>query len=157
MAPSTLKQLREEVDVEFLDRGLKFPILESWVVPGETRVSYTTITQLVECCREYHWQKDIDPLAPPGTLDSITKNLHLEFHQPIPTKSTISIVYRILEVRQRAYRLGFSVSTDNENNLSTAEMVSVFCQPNVADAIRPPKRVSQELKAMMEVRTLALP
>ncbi|CAG0960618.1 hypothetical protein METP3_00804 [Methanosarcinales archaeon] len=116
----------------------------SWIVLGEDRLSYTSLVRLIECCREYHWKKDILSKIniEEFPLDSICKLLSGEFTNPILVGSTISISYSITEVRRKGYTLKFEVR--NSNNILCAKfiLVSIFYNPVNQKSIIPPASVS---------------
>lgn len=128
--------------------GLTVTIPPSWIVAGEDRLSYTTLIQLVECCREYQWQKDILSKIERRDihLDSICKSLTCDFIAPILVGSTISISYCTIEVRRKGYSLRFEVrNTKNKRLRAMFKQVSVFYDPVARRSIAPPYCVLEYL------------
>src|SRR5438067_7182998 len=105
MDPTSLSSLLDETGVTFTSNGLIVVIQHSWILAGENRLSYTTLLRLIECCREHHWNTDIMPEAKDRSIDSITRSISGSFIRPIIVGDTISITYRVVEIRRRAYIL----------------------------------------------------
>ena len=145
MEPTTLQQLIEAGCVTGLRCGITIQTQPEWVVTGETRLSYTTLTRLVECCREYHWQTDILNLSS-VPLDSTCKSLNAEFLQPVPVTTRIAIQYKVKQVRKKGYELRFEIrSIDQQTLYAIFNMVSVFYNPETNRAIIPPESVFGKL------------
>lgn len=148
MDVTNLNRLIAEGDVARHPNGLTVKVRDSWVIPGEKRLSYTTLIRLVECCREYHWEKDILPLMKETRLDSITKSITAEFLTPIPVRSVISIVYLLTDIRSKGYALEFQVMDATDRSLrARVSMVSVFYDPDTGTPIVPPEAVSDFLSS----------
>ena len=146
MDTTSLSNLIEEGGVVCNPEGLTVAIKPSWIVDGESRVSYTTLVRLVECCREHHWNTDILSRTQGAPLDSITKSITGEFMHPIPSGSTISITYQVTEVREKGYSLKFTIRNLSERTLSTQmNLVCVFYDPVNNKVIAPPINVFQYL------------
>ena len=139
MKPITLKELKQQYEIDFTGNGLELEIVAKWVVDGEDRLSYTSLIRLIECCREYHWETDINSLIEKHELDSITKTISVEFSKPIFIGNRIAITYRIIEVRNRGYSLGFQIDNITLKNVSAqCYMVSVFYNPLTHSVTSPP-------------------
>jgi len=147
MDQTSLKLLLSENGVSITPLGLLVMVLPDWVVDNETRLSYTSIIRLVECCREYHWEKDILPFSD-HAIDSTVKMINGEFKKPIPVGQIILIKYNIVQVRKKSYSLQFSVEDATNNNLyAIINLVSVFLDPTSGSTYYPSKYLIQILKA----------
>lgn len=147
MQPTTLAQLKLEADIAFSPNGLSMMVNSSWVVLGEDRLSYTTIVQLVECCREYHWQKDVLINVNSGMIDSITKSISCSFLKPIMIGETILIRYRLVNIKEKGYEIEFILSDDKQSHISAIiNMVSIFYDPKLQSVSQPPKAIIDRLK-----------
>lgn len=148
MEPTTLQQLIEAGCITDLYHGIAIQTQTKWVVEGETRLSYTTLTRLVECCREYHWQTDIlNSSATP--LDSICKSLDAEFLQPVPVATRIAIHYEVKQVRKKGYELRFEIRSIDQHTLyAIFNIVSVFYSPETNQAVIPPESVRDKLAGL---------
>ncbi len=152
MGPTTLAQLLSEGGVSLVPRGLVVQVRPAWVAEGETRLSYTSLIGLVECCREHHWQSDILPAAGIVPIDSITKSLAAEFHQPIEPSALIIISYVVRSVRERGYVLRFTVREQRTGQLSASvDLVSVFYETSRKEAVVPPAAVAALLQKLHTV------
>lgn len=150
MEPTSLNRLLEESDVTCTPSGLTVTIHPHWIIEGEDRLSYTTLTRLIECCREHHWNTDIIPIAEDSPIDSITKSITGEFTKAIPVGSVVSITCRVAEVRRRGYRLEFEVCNATDQTLHAEfDMVSVFYDPVAQKAVAPPASVTEHLLARL--------
>lgn len=125
LKPIRLIDLLGEPGSEIISDGLRLLPTRSWVVDGEDRLSYTTLTRLVECCREYHWREDIENLIGKGDLDSITKSISANYFHPILIGKKIIIRYKIEQVRKKGYTVKFIVINE-ELSLICAEYSAVF-------------------------------
>lgn len=127
MRPTTLQKLLRARSISTLQYGIAIQTKPTWVVSGETRLSYTTLTRLVECCREYHWQTDIAPYLSSTTLDATCKSVSAEFLQPVPVSTTIVIDYEVKQVRNKGYELQFKIlSVDQQTIYAIFDIVSIF-------------------------------
>ncbi len=148
MDTTSLSQLRAETAVTILPDGLVVVAAPSWVIPGEDRLSYTTIIRLVECCREHHWNQDVLSYAGNHNIDSITKSVTCEFTKPIDVGASISIVYRIMDIRTRGYSLQFTISYAHSGEIAAlVDMVCVFFDPSRREVQAPPDSVRKALVA----------
>lgn len=149
MEPTSLSKLMAESGVSTVSQGLSVFVHPEWIVDGEHRLSYTSLTRLVECCREHHWNVDVISNIGDANLDSITKSFSAEFHEPIPEKSTISIVYAIEEIRSKGYSLLFTVSKNNDSIVCAEfDMSSVFYDPEQEAPIEPPTNILDSLSEL---------
>lgn len=150
MDPTSLELLKRECNIDFFNRGISLTTLPSWTIIGENRLSYTTIIRLVECCREYHWEKDILTLIGKDKIDSITKNVSCNFITPIMVEAKISIFYKIIEVRSRGYSIKFSVLQEsNDHNNALVSMVCVFFDPVTDQKYKPSNNIITNLKKLV--------
>jgi acyl-CoA thioesterase FadM len=132
-----------------MPRGLVVHVRPAWVADGETRLSYTTIIGLVECCRECHWQSDILPSAGSVPVDSITKTLAAKFHRPIAPRAVITINYLVSCIRERGYLLRFNVREQGTEEVSASvDLVSVFYDASLSEAVEPPAAVLASLRKL---------
>lgn len=139
--------------------GLDVTIPPSWIVEGEDRLSYTTIVRLIECCREYHWKKDILSKINKrkSHLDSICRSLSCEFIKPILVRSTIAISYCITEVRRKSYSLKFEVRNTIDRELCAEfSLVSVFYDPVTHKSLVPPPLILDYLYMLCSKEVNAL-
>lgn len=144
MEPTTLRGLMKTAYVACNKRGLTMTVPQSWIVKGEDRLSYATIVRLIECCREYHWQKDILSRIDSRKycLDSICKSVSCEFISPVLVGTTISIAYRITEVRRKGYLLEFELRSKSDRKVyAKSRLLSVFYDPSGHRAVVPPTSI----------------
>jgi acyl-CoA thioesterase FadM len=124
---TTITALKLETKVIEKKDGISVFIPSYWVVSGEDRVSYTTIIRLVECCREYHWEKDV--ICHNSILDSICGSLSSRFIKAIEVNSTIHIKYSIKDVKKNRYLLEFIITNENNDICCSIEITSFFYDP----------------------------
>ncbi len=126
MIPITLDRLFAEPGVKAMQDGLSITIQEKWVVFGEKRLSYSTAVKLVECCREYHWNKDILSIET-DYLDSTVRSFTADFNSPIFIGDNIYVSYYVFNVGFKSYKLQVDLIKDGANNPSASfYLVSVF-------------------------------
>jgi hypothetical protein len=119
MDVTTLSRLTEEnPDIDFLDNGFRVVAKPEWIVAGEWQLSYTTLVRLVECCREYHVQKDEPWLRWPLGADTTCSSLSARFHRPIYVGSTVDVTYRVVATDEHGYDLDFEVSAASDGSPS---------------------------------------
>lgn len=125
LKPISYNQFLQKSKAEQLARGFRFVVMREWIIDGEDRLSYTTLTRIVEFCREYHWKNDISQQW--GNLDTIIKAFSAEFFKPILVNQVVEIEYRVKEVRRKGYSMIFQL-TDANHGIMFAEysIVSVF-------------------------------
>lgn len=144
METTELKDFLLEERVSCLSDGFLFTAQSSWVVPGENRLSYTTMVRIVECCREYHWEKDIQARLGDSKLniDSITKAISGNFYRPILVGQEVKLSYKIEGVRSKGYSLRFKL-TDVYSDVEYCEiiLVCVFYDPIQLKSVCPPDTV----------------
>ncbi len=157
MTPATLSALLAEGGVRLHARGLEIETRRAWVVPGEDRLSATTLLRLVECCREHHWQMDIVPAAAGQPVDSITKAISAEFFRPVPVPGTVLITYAVTTVRGRGYELRCAIRLPDDTLCAMVTMVQVFYDPPAGQATTPPPAVHQRLQALLATTEQAAP
>jgi acyl-CoA thioesterase FadM len=145
---TSLALLLHEEGTALLPDGLQVTALSSWIVPGEDRLSYTTLVRLIECCREHHWEQDIFPLAGGQPIDSITKSLAVSFARPIVVGTIVSIGYRVLEAHGKSYTLEFEIrERQSETLCAECTLVCVFYDPQHQCVSIPPPAVTAYLRA----------
>lgn len=146
MEPTSLKNLIGEGGVTADVGRLLITVKPSWIVEGESRVSYTTLIRLVECCREHHWNTDILPRDQTAHLDSITKSISGDFICPIPMNASISIDYRVNGVRAKGYSLAFTIHNLSQKTLcAQVNLICVFYDAISNSAVPPPLEIYQYL------------
>jgi acyl-CoA thioesterase FadM len=151
MDTTSLSQLLEEGGVTLEKDGLTLRVRAQWIVKNEDRLSYTSLVRLVECCREHHWQIDMQSKVSGTQLDSICRTLSGEFIKPIMAGELISIVYKVAGVRSRGYSLKFLVKSIKEQMLCAEfELGLVFYDPAKNKSIAPPKVIIDYLKSSSE-------
>ena len=139
MDTTTYSALKKETAVIERENGIVVFIPSAWVIGGEDRVSYTTIIRLVECCREYHWAKDIK--SQNEIFDSICGNISFRFTKSIGLNSTININYSVKEAAGKKYTVEFIVMDENGETCCLAEIVSFFYNPLTRQSIEIPKGI----------------
>lgn len=127
MEVTSYLNLKKETLVIEKEDGITVFIPSSWVIEGEERVSYTTIIRLIECCREYHWIKDIQSLD--RNLDSICGTINAKFVKTIEINSTVNITYLVKSVLEKKYILEFIITDENGAICSSIDMISFFYNP----------------------------
>ena len=149
MEPTTLGKLLAEVPVTCEPGVLSLEIPASWIVPGENRLSYTTIIRLIECCREYHWRNDVT--SGRGALDSIVLRCEASFRRVIPSGARVRIAYRVRRVMHKAYELVFSVGSMSASSTGHAHVCLTigFFDPGKQCLICPPPAVKAILLGML--------
>lgn len=155
MTPATLSALLAEGGVRLRPDGFEVETRRAWVVPGEDRLSATTILRLVECCREHHWQTDIVPSATGQPVDSITKSISAEFYQPAPVPGAVHITYAVTQVRGRGYELRFAVRLPDGTLCATVTMVQVFFDAETHQATVPPSEVHERLRSLLAAHSMS--
>lgn len=122
MDVTSYEELINETEVRRIgDNGLSIFCPSKWVISSENRLSYTTIIRLVECCREFHWYRDIVNI---GNVDSICKNINAQFFAPIIADAIVVIKFKLRYIFANKYSLDFFVY-DQQNQLCC--MVSMEC------------------------------
>ncbi len=150
MDTTSLEQLKKEVLIEYDENEMVLVAQPTWVIPGEDRLSYTTIVRLVECCREYHWQKDVLHNSMNASLDSIVKYVECNFDHPILIGEKIAISYQIVDVKVRSYKTRFQVTLVDLAKLSAeATLVSVFYDTKAHKALEIPSAIKSFLNAKL--------
>jgi acyl-CoA thioesterase FadM len=122
MQPITFERLHNNFDLKLQDKGFIVAVQREWVVKGENRMSYTTALKLAECCREYHWTKDICSKSE-VVLDSTVRNLSAEFRAPIFIGDEVSIIYSVPHIGTRSYIL--QVEIKKSDNFESAVIISL--------------------------------
>lgn len=125
--------LKNETFVDEKEDGIVVFIPSSWVIEGEDRVSYTTIIRLIECCREYHWIKDVRVRN--RNLDSICGTVNTKFIKTIRVNSTIDIKYLIKNASTKKYTIEFIIKDEDGEICCLAEIISFFYNPLLHESI----------------------
>lgn len=136
MEPTTFSKLFETGSSTKIKKGLQVKISSSWIVEGENRLSYTTIIRLIECCREFHWEKDIISHYE-DKIDSICKSIRCDFKKPIFSGDVVRIEYSINDVRKKSYTLYFKIINQKEEICCEAWVTSVFYNPDFNQSYLP--------------------
>lgn len=152
MDTTSLKNLLDESKtITCLDDGLQLVAEAQWIVNNETKLSYTTIVRLVECCREHHWQKDIKPLLTNSQIDSTCRFLKSDFTHPIEVNQMINIVYNVTAIRDHSYCLQFTIFNDIRTlKYTEVELVMVLINVLSNEPVTPPEKVMQKLNKLMK-------
>lgn len=143
---TTFDNLLTQTEVITIQNGLKIKIPQAWIIKGERRLSYTTLLRLTECCREYHWQKDIISLN--NSLDSICGQINANFLKPIQADQLICITYEIRCVLEKKYILDFYIYDSKNNLCGYVDMVSYFYEPHKEITVFAPKDLHKEVKIL---------
>jgi acyl-CoA thioesterase FadM len=146
---TTLDALRSQSDIEELPDGIRVIAQRRWVAYGEQRISYTTLVRLVECCREYHWRKDI----PTCGCDSICRSMACDFRRLINVDDHVTITYRVVRVGGKSYSLRFEIRDGGNVICATADMVCVFFDPASGTALFPDRNVRSSLVLLQGVNS----
>jgi len=103
--------------------GFALELSRDWCIQGETRLSYSTAVFLLECCRDFHWQRDIAPL---GVPDSITRYLEGDFANSIGLPTQLRLAYNLETVDRGKYWLRIGFHLDANGEVATFRMLSLF-------------------------------
>src|SRR6266511_788553 len=154
MRPTTLQHLLNTKHVTMIDYGIQIKNQTKWVVSGESHLSYTTLTRLVECCREYHWQTDIAPYLASSSIDSICKSISAKFLRPVLVSSTVKIIYKVKQVRNRSYELLFKIcGVDLQNIYALFNIVLVFYNTETDQTAAIPESAKNNLTKLGHLAT----
>lgn len=128
-------------------RGVSVRVDSSWCIQEENRLSYTTITFLIESCRDYHFKKDIISL---GVYDSVVRALNFDFTKPVIVPQTLEVVYEIKDIGKAAYTTVFEIysSLPSYELCAKAEIVNVFVANDEIRAIEIPPVVRDRLLSL---------
>jgi len=117
--------LRENTNVLRLSDGLRLVSEAAWVVSGETKLSYTTLIRLVECCREHHWEKDIRPqLNDNNNIDATCKDVQARFIQPVKVGQIILDNKRLIQFAEVELVMVFIDAKDGNVVYPSAHIIS---------------------------------
>lgn len=139
MDTTSLSGLIKHTEVELMENGISLQVSPKWVVQGEDHLSYTTMIRLVECCREYHWRRDVLDFFEKPWLDSTTKSIMGDFKKPVHVHEKIDIIYEIEEIRRRGYRLCFIIIDSEHDVCAKVIMVFVFIDSERNEVVEPPR------------------
>lgn len=128
-------------------RSVSVHVDSSWCIQDENRLSYTTITFLMEACRDYHFKKDISSL---GVYDSVVRALHFDFTKPIIVPQTLEVVYEIRDIGKATYTMVFEIysSLPSYDLCAKADIVNVFVANDEIRAIEIPPVVRDRLLSL---------
>lgn len=121
---TSLATLLKQTKVVFKENGMEIYVPQSWIVEGEKRLSYTTLIRLTECCREYHWEKDILPLN--RCTDSICGHINANFSKPVNSEQVILITYKVRCVFEKKYILDLYIYDETRNLCGCVDMILYF-------------------------------
>jgi len=142
--------LRNQGNLVLKNDGIIVKAKKSWIIAGEDRLAYTTIIELVECCREYHWQKDINSVIQGESLDSICRKISCDFMKPILSETEVFIKYNVIDVGKKSYSLKLSIFDKFGDHLyADITLISVFYDAISNKSLIPPERVLNKLKSIM--------
>ena len=147
---TSLDNLLSETDVTFLKNGLHIKTKKEWIVKGENRYSYTSLIRLAECCREYHWKKDI--LSNYEYIDSILARCDAKFYKPLKTCKDVEILYTVNDVRNKGYILELNILSIYEINHSKIKLTNIFFDEQKGKAIIPPDSVLSLLRTLSDIK-----
>lgn len=139
---TSYEAILSETTVNPQKNGLDIYVPQAWVVEGEERISYTTLIRLIECCREYHWKKDI--YYKYGCIDSICGQINANFIRPIYPNKVISIKYNLRCVMTKKYIIEFLIYDDLNEMCGYVTMVQYFYNPINGMTINAPRGFSKE-------------
>lgn len=151
MEPTTLDALLATSGAWLLPRGLKLTVSPAWVVPGEDRLSYASLIRLCECCREYHWRRDVIIHEP--RLDSIVVQCTANFKSPILVGSNIEVRYAVTRVGDHSYDCTVAIAPLDVGRGAPHALIvltSAFYDSTKRRAVQPPPVVADALRAMIE-------
>ena len=97
---------------------------------------YTTLVRLIECCREYYWNKIAGTNAD-EKVDTITRSIKAEFLIPIKRGSLIRLVCEVIKVEAKGFQLRFEIKDQRDLLYAFFEMVQVFYDPGEEKAVVP--------------------
>lgn len=144
MEPTSLDSLLQTGKVKLVARGLEITVSWDWIIFGENRLSYTTLTRLVECCREYHWKIDMEPVD--KKLDSTVKVFSAQFDLPVYADSVVYIIYKVGKIGAKSYELLFEIIDKNTTEIcANFKLLSVFIDPLIYSSITPSIEIKQVL------------
>jgi acyl-CoA thioesterase FadM len=126
--------------------GFDIVVRRDWIIPTEDRLSYASITRIVEWCREYHWIKDVAFLG--EMLDSTVVSMVARFNKIIFTGSNLRIEYVIGGVRSRSYTITVSIfllSSIGMKLSSEFDLQCVFVNPITKSPMCIPKAIYRVL------------
>jgi acyl-CoA thioesterase FadM len=126
MLPITLEKLLNSSEIQFSDTGFVVTLQPEWVVAKENRLSYITALKLAECCREYHWTKDL--LSESSLfLDSTIRNLTAEFKAPLFIGDKVHVSYFVSHIGIKSYTLQIELERIDElTPASIFTLINVF-------------------------------
>ena len=150
--PTSLDRLVLEDGAVLSPRGLRVVVRESWVVPGENRLSYVSLVRLIECCREHHWNVDVVPNAAFTDPDCTLRAMRCEFRAAAHVGHTVAVTYRVARMGTRSYTLDFTISREGPaaEVIGLAEVVCVFYDAVVGAAVEPCREIAAALRALAE-------
>lgn len=151
MDPTRLEDLLAEplAEVRLHEQGMAVRTLASWVVPNEDHLSYTTITRLIECCREHHWAHDLVATADGTPVEAIARDFSATFYQPVPIGVVIDITYEVYTVRSRAYQIRFTVRDAAHRIVYARSLLTcIFYDPSTHHACRAAPELVARLAAL---------
>lgn len=146
MDTTTYIALKNETQITEKDNGLIIFVPLSWIVDNEERVSYTTLIRLVECCREYHWSKDVTKKN--ILLDSICGSINSSFIKTVKGDSTITIIYSIKKVERKKYTIEFVIADEMDDICCVFEMIAFFYDSIAGQAIEINKDIFEILSRL---------
>jgi acyl-CoA thioesterase FadM len=150
MEITSLRDLVSSGTVEVTADGIIVKVTSDMVIAGEDRLSYTTILRLVECCREFHWEKDVLPSFDSGSTDSICRSVSARFRRPALVGMSIQISYHVTHVDEREYGLTFSLNNIADCQLcADVKLDNVFFDASSHRATSPPSSVRKALERLV--------
>ena len=159
LLPITFTQLKQKGYILEKNYGIIIRVQPTWAISGEKHLSYTTLTRLVECCREYHWEKDVLPLIYETNVDSICKALNAEFIKPVSIEARIFLKYEVKNIKHKSYELGIKIldveneSANDQEIYAIFNIILVFCNTETIQAVNIPDAAANKLTELMSLKT----
>lgn len=150
MEPTTLEGLLATPGIELISAGFRLVVPDSWIVSGENRLSYASAIRLAECCREYHWKRDLEKLAP--NLDSIVVRCDAKFTNPVILGSHIELLDAVTRVGKRSYECVVTIRPAGGRvfpQYARVELTNVFYDPVSRRSVDPPSNIVDVLRSLL--------
>lgn len=120
--------------------GLRVPVDQHFVVPGESQLSYTTLIRLAECERERFFEKEV-PLLAQYNQDTIGRALSCEFHAPCKVPGVVELRTTVVKVGSRSFQLRIDLAPISQAIAATVTITLVFYDPQHGKAVAIPADV----------------
>jgi acyl-CoA thioesterase FadM len=149
MRPVWLRDL-EAREIAYCDGNrVYFCIDRDWCAPEEDRLGFAGLARLVECVRQFHWHRDVEPSAGEHTVDSITRSLEMSFLHPIHCDEVVYGEYTVIDARRCSYKLSVSISDkESDELLALCQLDFAFYGASENACVAPPVAVIKGLRAL---------